>query len=95
MEIARKAYLDEILFAKKNTKERYEVVSFIELAQRMSPEQMVTHLNGHLAMKMFLVGLNITAADIIVHLYIADYFKDLPDHEKIANSHVFRWVDHI
>lgn len=40
---------------------------------------MIAHLNKHLAMRMFLVGLNITAADIIVHLFIASAFKDMMD----------------
>ena len=30
MEISKAAYLDEILFGKKNSKERLEIVSFIE-----------------------------------------------------------------
>jgi len=46
-------------------------------------------------MKMFLVGQNITAADIIVVLYIANYFKELLDFQKIELAHVFRWLDHI
>ena len=46
-------------------------------------------------MKMFLVGQNITAADIIVALYTATYIKDLMDHEKREIPHAFRWIDHI
>lgn len=55
----------------------------------------MAHLNKHLAMKMFLVGQNITAADIMVVLYIAEYFKELMDFQKIEMAHVFRWLDHI
>jgi hypothetical protein len=66
MEISRVAYLDEILFGKKDSKDRLEIVSFIEMAQRTEADEMVAHLNKHLAMKMFLVGQNITAADIMV-----------------------------
>jgi hypothetical protein len=32
MEISRVAYLDEILFGKKDSKDRLEIVSFIEMA---------------------------------------------------------------
>ena len=44
---------------------------------------------------MFLVGSNITAADIITCLYIAPYFKELMDFQKIALCHAFRWIDHV
>ena len=46
-------------------------------------------------MKMFLVGQNISAADIIVALYSAPYIRDLADHEKREVPHAFRWIDHI
>ena len=46
-------------------------------------------------MRMFLVGLNITAADIVVHLRIASHFRSIPDSEKKDVPHVFRWVDHV
>jgi glutathione S-transferase len=79
LEMSKVAYLDEILFGKKDSKDRLEIVSYIETAQRLEVEELVAHVNKHLAMKMFLVGQNITAADIIVALYIADYFKELMD----------------
>jgi len=53
------------------------------------------HINEHLKMKMFLVGQNITAADIIVALYSATYIKDLADDDKREVPHAFRWIDHI
>ena len=79
MEMAKVAYLDEILFGKKDSKDRLEIVSFIEMAQRTEVDELVAHLQKHLAMKMFLVGQYISAADIIVCLYIADHFKELLD----------------
>ena len=49
-----------------------------------------------MATRMFLVGDNITVADIVVLSSIAHYFaKELQDYEKFALPHVFRWVDHI
>lgn len=95
MELAKAAYLDEVLFASHNSKERFEILSFIELAQRLSTDDMIAHLNKHLAMRMFLVGLNITAADIIVHLFIASAFRDMMDFQKFALPNAFRWLDHI
>jgi len=44
---------------------------------------------------MFLVGQNITTADIVVHLKIANYFKNLEGYQKIELPNAFRWVDHI
>lgn len=78
-EISRGAYLEDIMFGKKDSKERYEIESFIELACRMDTEELVDHINKHLAMRMFIVGSNITAADIIVHLNVAGHFKELID----------------
>jgi len=95
LELSRKAYLDDVLFGKKDSKERYEITSFIELAQRLAADELVAHINKHLAMKMFLVGQNITAADIITALYCADHFKELMDFQKMELSHAFRWIDHI
>lgn len=95
IEIAKAAYLEEVLFGKKNSKDRAEIISFIELAQRMSAKELVEHVNTHLTMRMFLVGQSITAADIITLLYIADYFKDLMDFQKVETPHCFRWLDHI
>lgn len=56
---------------------------------------MIQHLNKHLETKMFLVGQNITAADIVVHLYIVNEFKKLTDTQKKEVPHAFRWVDHV
>ena len=36
--------LDEILFGKKDSKDRLEIVSFIELAQRTEADELVAHL---------------------------------------------------
>ena len=87
--------MDDVLFGKKDSKERYEITSFIELAQRLAADELIAHINKHLTMKMFLVGQNITAADIITALYCADYFKELMDFQKMELSHAFRWIDHI
>ncbi len=95
IEIAKACYLDEILFSTANSLERSEILSFIELAQRTESEELVSYINTHLQMRMFLVGLNITAADIIVFLYVAEYFKELIDFQKIELCNAFRWIDHI
>ena len=95
MELAKAAYLDEVLFSTVKSKERFEILSFIELALRLDGEALSNHLNTHLAMRMFLVGGNITAADIIVSLSIAEYFSELMDFQKIGLANTFRWLDHI
>jgi glutathione S-transferase len=95
LEIARSVYLDDVLFGKKDSKERSEVESFIELAHRLSVDELMAHVNEHLAPRMFLVGQNITAADIVVHLRIAAKFRGLMDFQKIELPNAFRWIDHI
>lgn len=55
-EISKSAYLEEIMFGKKGSKERSEIESYIELAQRLTVEELTSHVNKHLAMRMFLVG---------------------------------------
>ena len=74
-EIAKAVYLEEVLFAKEDSIQRLEVwsliiliglkiLSQIELALRMTPEELTEYLNEHLKQRMFLVGFSITAADI-------------------------------
>lgn len=80
---------------KKDSKERLEIESFIEMTSRSSVTELVGYLNKHMEMKMFLVGQNITAADVVVHLYIASEFRGYTDAQKKELPHVFRWVDHV
>lgn len=94
-EIARSVYLLDILCGKKDSKDRAEIENFIELSNRLTIEEMVTHLNKHLEQRMFLVGMNITAADISVHLRVAHHFRAMKDSEKKDVPHAFRWVDHV
>lgn len=44
---------------------------------------------------MFLVGHSITAADILAHVHVAEYFAQLPAYEQIQFPNTFRWIDHI
>jgi hypothetical protein len=44
---------------------------------------------------MFLCGLSISAADIIVFAHIAQRFSAFSDLEKMNLPHAFRWVDHV
>ena len=44
---------------------------------------------------MFLVGHSITAADILAHAHVAEYFAQLPAYEQIQLPNTFRWIDHI
>ena len=45
----------------------------------MDGEDLMNHINKHLAMRMFIIGQNITAADIVVHLSVASHMKELID----------------
>jgi len=79
LEISKACYLEEILFGKKQSKERFEIESYIEQATRLDTDELLQKVNKALAMKMFLVGQNITAADIVVFLNLATHFKELLD----------------
>jgi hypothetical protein len=46
-------------------------------------------------MRMFIIGQNITAADIVVHLNVASHMKELLDFSKMEVPNAFRWLDHI
>ena len=37
----------------------------------MDGEELTNHINKHLAVRMFIIGQNISAADIVVHLNVA------------------------
>lgn len=45
LEVAKGAYLEEVLFGKLNSKERVEITSYIEMAQRLDAEELITHIN--------------------------------------------------
>mgnify|MGYP006108803153 FL=1 len=49
------------------------------MALRMDGEELTTHINKHLAVRMFIIGQNISAADIVVHLNVAMHMKELID----------------
>ena len=56
LEISKAAYLEEILFGKKQSKERFEIESYIEQSSRMDTDELLAQVNKALTMKMFLVG---------------------------------------
>ena len=80
---------------KKDSKERSEIESFIEMTLKVSEDELVSHVNKHMETRMFLVGQSITCADIVVHLRIAKYFQSFEDTQKKEMPHAFRWIDHI
>lgn len=82
-ELAKSVYLEEVLFSKKDSKERSEIESMIEVTSRMSVEELVVFLDKHLETRMFLVGQNISAADIVVHLKVAGHFRELLGFQKM------------
>ena len=42
---------------------------------------------------MYLVGFNITAADIFAYAHIVHHVQKMQDFEKIEKNNLFRWVD--
>ena len=96
LEIAQACYLEEVLFGKKDSNTRTEISSFVEQAQRLAPAELIAKVNEHIGQqRMFLCGMSITAADIVVFAHIAKEFAALTDFEKMNLPHAFRWLDHI
>jgi hypothetical protein len=95
-EIASACYLEDVIFGKKDSIQRLEISTLLEQAQRLSAAELTEMVNTHIGQsRMFLVGLNVTVADIVVFAHIAHHFSALPDFEKIQLPHAFRWLDHI
>jgi len=94
-EIAKAVYLEEVMMGKKNSIERLEILSFIEMAHKTEPAELVSHLNQHLEMRMFVVGHSVTAADVTLLAFLAEHFNHLQDYEKLLVPNAFRWIDHI
>jgi hypothetical protein len=44
---------------------------------------------------MFMTGLSISAADVVVFARTAKHFSTLTDLEKLQVPNAFRWVDHV
>lgn len=98
LEIAKACYLEEVLFSKEDSTLRYEISQFIEMVTRLSPPELLSHVNTHMAQRMFLVGDNITAADIVIFSAIAPIMSNgsiSDDAKRTEVPHAFRWVDHI
>lgn len=96
LDIAKACYLEEILFGKPDSQQRLDISSFIEQALRLPATELIDVVNSHIGQtRMFLCGLNISAADIVVFAHLARQFASLADHEKLALPHAFRWVDHV
>jgi aminoacyl tRNA synthase complex-interacting multifunctional protein 1 len=94
-EIAQACYLEDVVFGSKSSPIRLEISELIERTQRATPEELIAFVNDHMATRLFLCGLSITAADIVVFAHIAKSFSALSDFDKIALPHAFRWIDHV
>jgi len=80
LDIAKACYLEDVIFGKKDSSTRLEISTFIEQAQRLSAEELIDLVNSHIGQsRMFLTGLSITAADIVVFAHIAKHFSAFTD----------------
>mmetsp|Transcript_46097 Transcript_46097/g.62589 ORF Transcript_46097/g.62589 Transcript_46097/m.62589 type:complete len:178 (+) Transcript_46097:225-758(+) len=95
LQIAKACYLEEPLFNKATSAERFEISSYIEMASRLPAVELVNFLNTHMQTRMFLVGFSVTAADVMMLAHVIEHFSKLTDLEKIGLPHAFRWVDHV
>jgi hypothetical protein len=95
MQIAKGCYIDDVLFGKETSATRFEVQSFIEMSQRMTPEELSEHIEAHMVTRMFLVGQFVTAADLVAFIMLASHWNSMSDFDKIQKPNCFRWIDHI
>ena len=96
LEIARAAYLEDILFAKADSVTRNEIGQYIETVGRLGGRELAEQINKHMEVRMFLVGEGITAADLVIFSALAPLFSgELQGFEKFALPHAFRWIDHV
>ena len=77
LEIARACYLEDVLFSKDESVARTEIGKFVEIVGRLDAGELTSHINTHMATRMFLVGENITAADVVVFSALAPHFSSM------------------
>jgi len=94
-EISKACYLEEIMMCKADTQERDEVSMFVEMAVSLSAEDLSAEVNKHMGMRMFLVGKQVSFADIIVFASLSAHWHFMDDREKTTLPNCFRWLDHI
>jgi len=87
--------LEEIMMCKADTQERDEVSMFVEMAVSLSAEDLSAEVNKHMGMRMFLVGKQVSFADIIVFASLSAHWHFMDDREKTTLPNCFRWLDHI
>ena len=85
----------EKIFLGKNETENNQILSYFELVSNLEAAELAELVGKDLPLRNFLVGYNITAADIIAFAHVNEYVRGLQDFEKIAQANLFRWLDHI
>jgi aminoacyl tRNA synthase complex-interacting multifunctional protein 1 len=85
----------EKIFLGKNDLDNHQILSYFELINSLTTEELADLLDNDLKLRMFLVTYNITAADIYAYAHIVHRLQGLQDFEKVEKSNLFRWIDHI
>jgi methionine--tRNA ligase beta chain len=85
----------EKIFLGKNDLDNHQILSYFELINSLTTEELADLLDNDLKLRMFLVTYNITAADIYAYAHIVHHLQGLQDFEKVEKSNLFRWIDHI
>lgn len=93
-QIAKATYLSQLMFG-KTAEEALQIVSWIQLAEKAEWEELMVALTQHLALRTFLVGRHVTAADLIVLLPVLKQLSIISDYDKLNHANIFRWADHI
>jgi aminoacyl tRNA synthase complex-interacting multifunctional protein 1 len=85
----------EKIFLGRDDAQNNQILSYFELVNQLEASDIAELINNDLTLRMFLVGYNITAADIFTYAHVVEHVQGLKDFEKVQQNNLFRWVDHI
>lgn len=75
--------------------ENSQILSYFEIVPQIKDQALAELLNKDLKLRTYLVGHNITAADIFAYAYVVNYTKGLTKEQFLEYGNLFRWVDQI
>lgn len=85
----------EAAFLGKTEELAKQVTAYFEEIPSLNKEELVEKLNTELNLRMFLVGYNITAADIFAYAHVAHLVHGMSDADKNKHNNLFRWARYL
>eukprot|EP01016_Furgasonia_blochmanni_P014119 TRINITY_DN1730_c0_g1_i6.p1 TRINITY_DN1730_c0_g1~~TRINITY_DN1730_c0_g1_i6.p1 ORF type:complete len:246 (+),score=50.54 TRINITY_DN1730_c0_g1_i6:91-828(+) len=92
--LAYAAFAENIVIgADEDTKNK--VKNYIQLCETKGVDELIETLDEELLTKSFLVGYNITLADLICFVYVSDKLSAMTEVERLEYVNLSRWFDHV